>query len=78
MTSLAYISLTLTDITQWAILAIRNLCEDCPGNKEVLAGLKQQGLADNTTVLRELGVDAEVQGDKIVVRPSEQDRKDQS
>ncbi|XP_069142657.1 ataxin-10-like [Argopecten irradians] len=56
-------------ITQWAILAVRNLCEDCPDNKAILAGLKKQGLADNSAVLKELGMDAEIRDDKIYVMP---------
>ncbi|XP_033745415.1 ataxin-10-like [Pecten maximus] len=56
-------------ITQWAILAVRNLCEECPDNKAVLAGLKKQGLADNSAVLRELGMDAEIKDNKIYVKP---------
>ncbi|XP_060072751.1 ataxin-10-like [Ylistrum balloti] len=62
-------------ITQWAILAVRNLCEGSPQNKQVLAGLKKQGLADNSTVLQELGMDAEVRDDKIYVTPSRKDQE---
>ncbi|XP_071090280.1 ataxin-10-like [Haliotis cracherodii] len=55
-------------ITQWIVLAIRNLCEDNPDNKQYLAGLRLEGLANNVTMLQEFGVKAELQGDKIVVR----------
>ncbi|KAL5014439.1 hypothetical protein ScPMuIL_008709 [Solemya velum] len=55
-------------ITQWAVLAIHNLCEGNNENKAVLAGLKQQGLAGNVGALEDFGVQAEMKDDKIVVK----------
>ncbi|XP_048249583.1 ataxin-10-like isoform X1 [Haliotis rufescens] len=60
-------------ITQWVVLAIRNLCEDNADNKQYLAGLRLEGLANNVTMLQEFGVKAELQGDKIVVRRPDED-----
>ncbi|XP_067657464.1 ataxin-10-like [Haliotis asinina] len=60
-------------ITQWVVLAVRNLCEGNSDNKQYLAGLRLEGLSNNVTVLQEFGVKAELQGDKIVVRPPDED-----
>ncbi|XP_046557215.1 ataxin-10-like [Haliotis rubra] len=60
-------------ITQWVVLAVRNLCEANSDNKQYLAGLRLEGLANNVTVLKEFGVKAELHGDKIVVRPPDED-----
>ncbi|KAL3852882.1 hypothetical protein ACJMK2_016489 [Sinanodonta woodiana] len=56
-------------ITQWAVFAIHNLCEGNNSNKAVLAGIKMEGLADNVHLLQEFGVNAELVGEKIVVKP---------
>ncbi|KAK3601607.1 hypothetical protein CHS0354_027855 [Potamilus streckersoni] len=56
-------------ITQWAVFAIHNLCEGNNNNKAVLAGIKMEGLADNVHLLQEFGVNAELVGEKIVVKP---------
>ncbi|KAK3103078.1 hypothetical protein FSP39_016303, partial [Pinctada imbricata] len=57
-------------ITQWAVLAIRNLCDNNQENKAVLASLKMEGLDRNASILEEMGINAEVRGDKVYVKPS--------
>ena len=53
---------------QWAIFAIHNLCEDNAENQQVISGFKLEGVADNVDKLREFGIQAEMEGDKIVVK----------
>ena len=57
-------------ITQWAVLAIRNLCHNNPENQAVLAALKMEGLDRNVAVLEEMGIEAEVRGEKVYVKPT--------
>ena len=50
---------------QWAILAIRNLCEDNPANQQLIAQLETQGIAETTSQLGfgcgvEIGVDGKL------------------
>ena len=49
-------------INQWAIFAIRNLCEDNQENQAVIASFKNQGVADNEA-LAKLGYEAVVRDD---------------
>ncbi|XP_059061677.1 ataxin-10 isoform X2 [Achroia grisella] len=42
-------------IMQWVIFAVRNLCESCPENQEVISKLTLQGPVDNE-VLQEMGL----------------------
>ncbi|XP_026748796.1 ataxin-10 [Galleria mellonella] len=42
-------------IMQWVIFAVRNLCENCPENQEVISKLTLQGPVDNE-VLQEMGL----------------------
>ena len=49
-------------INQWAILAIRNLCENNLENQAFLLSLKSQGVADNTALGR-LGYEAALRED---------------
>ena len=70
---------------QWAIFAIHNLCENNPENQAVLSGLKLEGVADNVQQLNEFGIQAEMDGDKIVVKqvdqtksPFAKDREDEA
>ena len=56
---------------QWAIVAIRNLCKDNVANQVVIADTKLEAIADNVGLLRDFGVDAEISGDKIVVKKVE-------
>jgi len=53
---------------QWAILAIRNLCEDNPANQGVIARLEMQGV-DDTAAQLEFGCEVEIGTDgKIKVK----------
>ena len=60
---------------QWAIFAIHNLCENNPANQEVISGLRLEGVADNVEMLREYGIKAEMEGDKIVVKQVDPSKK---
>ena len=45
-----------SDIAQWAIFAVRNLCEENPANQRLIAGLKAQGACPpDASALREAG-----------------------
>ncbi len=56
------------DIAQWAVFAIRNLCEGNQANQELIAGLEKTGMAD-TQALLEFGCEVEVGEDgKIRVK----------
>ena len=45
---------------QWAVFAIRNLCENNTENQELIGSTKLEGLSDNQQ-LKDLGIDATVQ-----------------
>lgn len=49
-------------INQWAILAIRNLCEDNPENQAIILSMKSHGVADNEA-LAKLGYEAMLRND---------------
>ncbi|CAK1542729.1 unnamed protein product [Leptosia nina] len=57
-------------IMQWVIFAVRNLCENCPENQEVISKLTLQGPVDNE-VLQEMGLTlhTDSQGNSIKVMP---------
>lgn len=57
-------------IMQWVIFAIRNLCENCPENQEVITKLTLQGPVDSE-VLRDMGLTfhTDNQGNSIRVAP---------
>ena len=56
-------------ITQWAVLAMRNVLEKNSENQALVADLKLRGVAaDRLDTLREFGVDAEMSGDKVVIK----------
>ena len=61
----------LPDITQWAVLAIRNLCEGNTANQRLIASLERKGV-ENTQALLEFGCEVEI-GDngKIKVKQKE-------
>ncbi|XP_062613067.1 ataxin-10-like [Saccostrea cucullata] len=61
-------------ISQWAILAIHNLCENNPDNQKVLSDLKIQGVCDKSAVVEELGIEVELKDGKVSVKPKTQDR----
>ncbi|XP_049878642.1 ataxin-10 isoform X2 [Pectinophora gossypiella] len=57
-------------IMQWVIFAVRNLCENCPENQEVISKMTLQGPVDNE-VLQEMGLTlhTDAQGNSIKVAP---------
>lgn len=58
----------LPDITQWAVLAIRNLCEGNTANQKLIASLEHRGV-ENTQALLEFGCEVEIGDDgKIKVK----------
>ncbi|XP_071128731.1 ataxin-10-like [Mytilus edulis] len=56
-------------IQQWSVLAIHNICKDNNENKGILAGLKFEGLAEESDMLKKYGIKAEVKDNKIIVKP---------
>ena len=58
-----------SDILQWAILAIRNLCEDNPANQQLIAQLETQGIAEAASQL-EFGCEVEIGADgRLKLKP---------
>ncbi|CAH0397041.1 unnamed protein product [Chilo suppressalis] len=57
-------------IMQWVIFAVRNLCENCPENQEVITKMTLQGPVDNE-VLQEMGLSlhTDAQGNSIKIVP---------
>ena len=56
-------------ITQWAVLAMRNVLEKNSENQALVTDLKLRGVAaERLDALREFGVDAEMSGDKVVIK----------
>ncbi|XP_069362243.1 uncharacterized protein [Maniola hyperantus] len=57
-------------IMQWVIFAVRNLCENCPENQEVISKMTLQGPIDNE-LLQEMGLtlNTDTQGNSIRVVP---------
>ncbi|XP_072945427.1 uncharacterized protein [Epargyreus clarus] len=57
-------------IMQWVIFAVRNLCENCPENKEVISKIQLQGPMDNE-LLAEMGLTLQTdpQGNSIKIAP---------
>lgn len=57
-------------IMQWVIFAVRNLCENCPENQDVISKMTLQGPIDNE-VLQEMGLTlhTDSQGNSIKVMP---------
>ncbi|KAH3880152.1 hypothetical protein DPMN_004065 [Dreissena polymorpha] len=55
-------------ISQWSIFAAHNLTEGNEKNISYIAALKMEGIANNQALLDELGISAEVQGDKVFVK----------
>ncbi len=54
------LTVSVTDITQWAVLAIRNLCENNPTNQMLVAGLESRGSHNTAGLLQEMGCEVEV------------------
>ena len=57
-----------TVITQWSVFAIHNLTENNEENKQFVADLRLQGVANNQAVLEEYGIEVKQEGDKISVK----------
>ncbi|XP_073954336.1 uncharacterized protein [Choristoneura fumiferana] len=57
-------------IMQWVIFAVRNLCENCPENQEVISKMTLQGPVDNE-LLRDMGItlNTDGQGNSIKIAP---------
>lgn len=45
---------------QWAVLTVRNLCEDNPANQELIAKLETRGVAEATAAQFWPGCEVEV------------------
>lgn len=56
------------DITQWSVLAIRNVCEGNEENQKFIQQMTLQGLAHKADDLRAMGVNAEVSDGRITVQ----------
>ncbi|XP_048742308.2 ataxin-10-like [Ostrea edulis] len=61
-------------ISQWAILAIHNLCENNLENQRVLSDLKVQGVSDKSAVVEELGIEVQLKNGKVSVKSRTQDK----
>lgn len=61
-------------ISQWAILAIHNLCENNAENQKLLSDLKIQGVCNKSAVIEELGIEVQLKDGKVSVKPKTQDR----
>jgi len=46
----------MTDIGQWAVLAIRNLCDNNLENQRLISNIEQQGKIDHSSY-KDLGID---------------------
>ena len=56
-------------ITQWAVFALRNVLDDNAQNQAFVGELKLQALSESRLdTLRQFGVDAHMDGDKIVIK----------
>lgn len=55
-------------ITQWSVFAIHNLTEDNEANRQYIAELKLQGVANNQAVLKEMGLETVIDGEKVTVK----------
>ncbi|CAI8013410.1 Ataxin-10 [Geodia barretti] len=57
-------------ILQWAVLTIRNMCEDNPANQEMIAKLETRGVAEATAAQFRPGCEVEVtQNGRLRVKP---------
>ena len=55
-------------VRQWAVFALRNLCEDNLENQEAVAGIQLRGVEDRGGVLEEMGLEIELDGGKPRLR----------
>ena len=59
-----------TVITQWSVLAVHNLCENNEANQRCIQQMTLQGLAHKAEDLQAMGMDAQLQDGRIVVKSS--------
>lgn len=50
-------------------MAVRNLCERNRENIEFIRALKLQGVANTVELLREHGIVADVEDERVIIRP---------
>ena len=55
-------------MVQWALLAVRNLCDRNDENKQFLAGLKMDRLPEKIQILNDLGSEMRLENGKTVVQ----------
>ena len=68
---MGFLNVLCSDIAQWAVFAVRNLCEDNPANQQLIAGLQAQGGCPVTMeTLKGAGGEVEVGEDgKVRIKP---------
>ena len=59
----------VTVITQWAILAVRNLCDGNVRNQAVIAEMTNQGVVNNDQ-LQQYGFQAELRDGQMYYKPT--------
>ena len=57
-----------TVITQWSIFAIHNLTENNEENRQFIAELNMQGVANNQAVLEDLGLQVQTDENGLIVK----------
>ncbi len=57
------------------MFALRNLTDNNSENQKIVAGLKVEGIADNSAFLRDYGLDATLKGDKVSLKSVKKDEK---
>ena len=62
-----------TVIQQWSVFALRNLCENNRENQAAISNMKLEGVADRKGLLREFGIEAHIEGDKIAARTTKKE-----
>ncbi|XP_052780981.1 ataxin-10-like [Mya arenaria] len=55
-------------ICQWAVFAAHNLTEGNEENRAYIRALRLEGMANNQALLDEMGLSAEMKGDRVVVK----------
>ncbi|XP_037703545.1 ataxin-10 [Choloepus didactylus] len=54
-------------LTQWVVYAVRNLTEDNSHNRDLIAKMEDQGLAD-PSLLKKMGFEVEKRGEKLILK----------
>ncbi|CAH1784271.1 unnamed protein product [Owenia fusiformis] len=60
-------------ITEWAVLALRNLCEDNPDIRSIIANTTIDGVANKSEILKDFGIEAEVKDKKLLLKRPNKD-----